>query len=251
MYVSDWFNHRIQKFDAAGNFVASWGGYGTANGSYIFPRGIEVRSDGTVVVTDSENNRIDLLTSSGSFVQSIKPSGTQTKFLRPHQTAVSPNGTYWVADTGNNRIVRIDAAGTVVQNWNNGNTITAPRGIAVDENGDVYVANSGNYRIEKYSVTGTRLAILATNGTGPGQVKNPYGLRIVGTGANALLLVADRGNNRIQVFRLDGTPVTRFGTVGSGNGQLQQPQGVARNPLTGEIAVADFTNNRLSVWSTT
>ena len=42
MFAVDWFNHRIQKFDAAGNFLLAFGGYGFPNGSFIFPRGVTV-----------------------------------------------------------------------------------------------------------------------------------------------------------------------------------------------------------------
>jgi DNA-binding beta-propeller fold protein YncE len=49
---------------------------------------------------------------------------------------------------------------------------------------------------------------------------------------------------------LDGTPLGTFGVPGTGNGQFNSPRGMDRNPLTGEIAVADFMNNRLSIWTT-
>ena len=51
-------------------------------------------------------------------------------------------------------------------------------------------------------------------------------------------------------MKLDGTPTGSFGSAGSGDGQFSSPHGMDRNPLTGEIAVADFMNNRLSIWKT-
>ena len=170
--------------------------------------------------------------------------------------AIAPDGTYWVADTGNNRVVHISASGcpnacTVLHTWNASGTLNQPRGIAVDASGLVYVSTGGNHRVRKFSVTGAQQGVdLATQGSGPTNVQGPYGLRIVGTGANAMLLIADAGNNRIVAMTLTGTAITTFGTVGSGNGQFSSPRGVDRNPLTGEIAVADFLNNRLSIWTT-
>ena len=246
MYATDWFNHRIQKFNANGTFVDDWGGYGTPNGSYIFPRGIAVRGDGTVVVTDSENNRIDLLQPSGTFIRSFKPVGDT--FLRPHQTAIAGDGTYWVADTGKNRLLQLsdNGNGTAAILRTIGN-ITSPRGVAVDASGNVYVTSGGTVR--KIAPGGTSTT-LATTGGGDTQVRSPYGLRIVGSGASAQLLIADRGNHRVLVLTLTGQYVTQFGGAGSGDGQFTFPQGMDRNPLTGAIAVADFGNNRLSVWAT-
>ena len=67
-------------------------------------------------------------------------------------------------------------------------------------------------------------------------------------GLHAKLYVADAGNNRILVLSAAGAAIGSFGTAGSGNGQLSQPHGVAVNAATGDVAVADFANNRLSIW---
>lgn len=245
LYAVDWFNHRIEKFDAAGNFVLAWGGYGSPDGSLIFPRDVTVTPDGaTVVVTDSENNRIDLFTPSGAFVKSVKPA-SGTALLRPHQTALAPDGTYWVADTGNNRAIHLSATGTVLGTIG---SLTAPRGIAVDASGNVYVANGTGNTVVKYSSAGALLATLATSGTGATKVKGPYGLHLTNNAVSQRLYIADAGNNRILVLSTSGAAIGSFGTAGSGDGQLNQPHGVAVSAATGDVAVADFANNRLSIW---
>ena len=37
VYVSDWFNHHIQKFTSEGVFVSKWGTEGTGDGQFIQP----------------------------------------------------------------------------------------------------------------------------------------------------------------------------------------------------------------------
>jgi DNA-binding beta-propeller fold protein YncE len=253
LYTVDWFNHRIQKFDADGTFDRQWGGYSSKPGSLIFPRGVAVAADGTVVVTDSENNRIDLFTPAGVFVRSVKPASGPALF-RPYQTAPAVDGSFWVADSGNNRVVHLGATGAVIGTFNDNGAMAAPRGIALGANGSVYVANATSSTVVRFSPDGTKLATLATVGSGPTQVKSPHGLRIAGE----RLFVADAGNDRVVVLGTGvqgdppgppgGQPIGTFGTTGNNAGQFDDPRGVAVDPTDGDIAVADFANNRISVW---
>jgi DNA-binding beta-propeller fold protein YncE len=249
LYAADWFNHRIQKFDANGNFVTAWGGYGQPNGSLIFPRGIVVSPTGDVVVTDSENNRIDVFTSSGTFVKSVKPP-TGTTLSRPHQTALDGTGGYWIADTNNNRVLHLSSTGAVLANFPITGTAanSKPEGIAVDTDGSVLVSNTANNRVERYSSAGALLGTAAANGTGANQVKTPGGLLVTGAGQSRRLWIADKGNNRVVVQDSTGGLEVAFGSAGSGAGQFTQPRGVAVDPTDGDIAVADFGNNRISLW---
>ena len=45
VYVSDWFNHRIQKFTSEGVFVSKWGMEGTVDGQFIQPATVAVASE--------------------------------------------------------------------------------------------------------------------------------------------------------------------------------------------------------------
>ena len=63
VYVSDRYNHRIQKFDSSGNFLLKWGSFGTGDGQFARPRGNAVDSSGNVYVVDAYNHRIQKFTS--------------------------------------------------------------------------------------------------------------------------------------------------------------------------------------------
>jgi DNA-binding beta-propeller fold protein YncE len=241
LYAVDWFNHRINKYDPSGNFTLSWGGYGAPNGSLIFPRAVTVTPDGlTVVVTDSENNRIDLFSNGGTFLGSVKPT-TGTALLRPHQTALAPDGSYWIADTGNNRALHLGSGGNVMGTIG---SLNGPRGIAVDASNNVYIANGTGNTVTKYSSAGTLLTTLATSGAGATNVKGPYGLQLSG----GRLYVADAGNNRVLVLNPAGGAIGSFGTTGAAPGQFSSPRSVAISSA-GAVAVADFVNNRISIWN--
>jgi DNA-binding beta-propeller fold protein YncE len=56
--VADTWNHRIQKFDSNGNFIAKWGSLGSGDGEFDSPCGVAVDTQGFVYVADEDNHRI-------------------------------------------------------------------------------------------------------------------------------------------------------------------------------------------------
>ncbi|HNO35915.1 MAG TPA: 6-bladed beta-propeller, partial [Nitrospira sp.] len=58
VYVTDTGNHRLEKFDREGNFIAQWGGFGGGDGQFNFPYGIVVDPRGSVFAVDSGNTRV-------------------------------------------------------------------------------------------------------------------------------------------------------------------------------------------------
>ncbi len=253
LYVADHYNSRVEEFDPSGAFAGQVGGEGTPLGSFNFPRGVTVLPStstmwaGDVVVGDSENNRLQIF-APASFagdaygtppVAALVPTGS--RFLRPQQISVSPlDGSLWIADTNNGKILNLDLHGTVLHSWTaQGNT--RPAGVVVDASGNVYVAGK---TIAAYSPTGALERVVAPSGTAPGDVRGADGMAISNS---SVLYVADTLNNRVDEFDLSTQQSASFGTVGSGNGQLNQPCMVAVGP-TGQIAVTDFGNNRVSLW---
>jgi DNA-binding beta-propeller fold protein YncE len=243
LYVSDMFNQRLEKY--SGGIWTATGQFGGGNGSMQNPRGISVSPDGsTLILTNSEDERIDLFkTSDLSFKQSITP--VCGKMFFPHQTAYDQvDNTYWIADTNNSRILEVDTSGNCLQNWNVGGTLKAPRGIAWDGT-NVWVADSQAGQVLSCTPAGSCVVVAKRFGT-PTKLSSPWNLTIAGGN----VWIADEGAAKIAVMTLTGTPVFTFGGPGSNPslGQFTSPRSVAVNPISGQIAVADFGANLISLW---
>jgi sugar lactone lactonase YvrE len=72
VYVLDSGNHRIQKFDLEGNFLASFGRHGQGPGEFQYPQSIDIDSEGNIYVADSGNQKIHILKPDGTFDKDIK-----------------------------------------------------------------------------------------------------------------------------------------------------------------------------------
>ncbi len=140
VYVTDVWNHRVQKFDNNLTFVAKWGSFvnlsdpGAASDAQVDskfygPRGVAVGPDGNVYVTDTGNKRVLIFTPDGQFARKIDSAMSPTKkspdypFSKPGEMnepiglTVDNTGNVYVADSVNKRIQKWDSKGTFVTQW--------------------------------------------------------------------------------------------------------------------------------------
>ena len=113
LYVADTYNHRVRKVDTSGR-ISTIAGTGTAGftgdggpgtaAQLNEPRGLWLDSGGQLYIADSANNRIRLLSASGTISTIAGDGGTQ-QLQRPSAVTVGSDGVY-IADTGNHRVVR-------------------------------------------------------------------------------------------------------------------------------------------------
>jgi DNA-binding beta-propeller fold protein YncE len=157
VYVADFGNHRIQKFDGSGRFVTAWGRAGNADGEFNSnrgPAGIAVDHAGRVYVADEGSHRIQRFDRSGAFVAKWGTYGQRNgEFYSPMGVAVDNAGHVYVADTDNNRIQKFEALvpmeGTVLRDQQG--IVAAPvvlRNQATGMTARTQTDRAGNYRFD-------------------------------------------------------------------------------------------------------
>jgi DNA-binding beta-propeller fold protein YncE len=269
IFVADYFNDRIQRFDGRGTFETKWGQTGAANGQFNNPYSVAVDDEGNVYVADSSNDRIQKFSSDGAFITKWGSSGTGNyQFDLPIGIAVYGSSEVFVSDWFNDRVMRFSTTGTYQLQWGTtcdtsvaGETgcdgdFNHPWAIAVDPSHNVYVADAHNDRIQKFTATGVFLlrwgSTCDTSASGidgcDGMFQTPSGIAI---DADGNVYVADHYNDRIQVFDSSGNFLTKWGRHDAGPdpdpGKFYYPNGVAVSD-SGVIYVADGSNYRIQMF---
>jgi DNA-binding beta-propeller fold protein YncE len=157
MYIADGYgNARVHRYSRDRTHLCSWGGPGGAPGEFCLPHGIAVGPDGTVVVADRENSRLQFFSPDGAFLREW------TDVARPCQVLVDAVGRVYVAELGfragmwpgttapspdapGGRISVFDRGGRLLARWGGGSNpcgpgdFFAPHDLCLDSRGDLYV----------------------------------------------------------------------------------------------------------------
>ncbi len=254
VYVCDTGNHRIQKFDSRGNFIMTWGSYGSGNGQFEYPSGVALDANGNIYVADSGNNRVQIFDNTGIFLRNIEGSiGVNDQLTGPTSVAVDANGNVYVDDWGEDtfgRMLVFDNTGTFVRFEGEGVTpIYGDRGIAVDANGNVYAADGidRDDRVLVFDNTGTLVRSIQNFNSGLWEE-----ISGVAVDASGNLYVADDAYGwpfgRVQVFDNTGNFKATFGSYGTGDGQFLLAEGVATNASGTIVYVTDIDNNNVQAF---
>ncbi|HEY4246827.1 MAG TPA: matrixin family metalloprotease [Lacunisphaera sp.] len=194
LYVADATNNTVRKITSTGvvtTLAGSAGVAGTADGSgsaarFNHPTGLTIDSSGNIYVSDSTNNTIRKITSSGTVTTlaglagvmgAADGTGNGALFNNPGGLSVDGSGNIYVADTGNSAVRKITPTGVVrllaglpgVAGLKDGTGSDAwlnqPKDVAVDSGGSVYVADTGNATIRKITSTGVVTTLSLTQGS--------------------------------------------------------------------------------------
>ncbi len=176
IYILDSGNHRIQKFDANGKYLATFGRQGEGPGEFQYPMSIDINKEGYLYISNPQNQRIQILKPNGTEFTTIpmheNPAG-KTKLFRSGQMLMTEGQGFISFGTGDEeknkelpKLLKVlDSEGKVSKDFGEkrdykdfllnrmGNQIH----FAIDKNDFIYVAFDYQNRIEKYSPEGKLL----------------------------------------------------------------------------------------------
>ncbi len=111
LWVVDSCNHRIQRFDISETpprLIDIWGEPGSDRGQFYYPYGLAIASDGTVLVIEYKNNRLQRLTPDGKWIASWGGPGFLAGQLnQPWGLVVDSLDRVHLLDSNNHRVQRI------------------------------------------------------------------------------------------------------------------------------------------------
>lgn len=253
LYAVDWWNQRIEKFEADGTYQFEWGRRGTKQepGSINFAWDAAVDpASGNVFVANRESHEIEVFAPNGDYVTRWGTRGTTDgKLTFPQGVAFDPtDGSLLVADSGNDRIQRFDILPSGQGEWvatyggpgSAPGEFDVPTEIAVADDGTIWVADTRNYRIQRRDPGGGWTAF--TQATGDTTTfKLPWGVSV---GPDGSIWVADTGRGRIVKMSADGMLSYAADGPSLGLGPVDGPFDVAFGPA-GEIYVSLVWDNRI------
>lgn len=94
----------VKVFSATGSYLSTLAGWGTGTGQVSKPWGVCVGADGSVIVADTEDSRVETWAATGAFRWTQSAGGTNGPMLRPRDVGIGVDGRVYVADTDNSRI---------------------------------------------------------------------------------------------------------------------------------------------------
>ena len=231
VYISDEWLNRVTRYDSEGKFRQKWGTPGSGDGELNRPSGLAFDSQENLYVVDSMNHRVQRFSKDGKFLGKWGSFGSGPgQFSRPWGITVDGKDEVYVADWENHRVQKFSADGAFLAQYGHGpgsgtGELDHPTDVAVDEDGDVYVVDWPNNRVQIYDSSGEFLTSLI----GDSQQLSKWAQMVVD--ANPDFFKARR---RVPSL----APEWRF----------CMPTGIAYEPATRRIMVADTQRGRLQIY---
>ena len=178
IYVSDGYvNSRVAKFDKHGNWMKSWGTYGTEPGQLRLPHNMQVDGDGIVYVADRSNRRIQVFNSDGDLLRIMHLNAPYDKTRHPvlgnlranppDETApwtlcISNGSTQYLfaSDQEPGRVYKMTLEGKILGMFGESGRQLGQfnwvHGISCRSEDTLYIADMNNWRVQKVLLNQTK-----------------------------------------------------------------------------------------------
>lgn len=241
-YVADTFNHRIQVFDARGEFQFTFGREGQAEGDFKEPNDLLVAPNNKLYVLDTWNHRVQVFDLKGGFQYMF-----QASLFGPRGIACDREGHLYVTDTGNGMVKVFSPQGDLIRQWgrrgSGENELLEPVGIDVNDRGEVFVSDNGNQRIVVFDAGGRRIRSWSVAEQASPTPGNERHLRISPGG---LILLSDPMGGQILIYEQSGQFVGIIAREGTIRAPVNFPVGLAFNPQSHDLAYCEQRLNRMA-----
>ena len=182
------------------NLVRRFGKTGTEVGQFNNPSGVSVDGDDRIIVSDTNNDRIQVFSSDGKFLFKFGDEGDE--ILDSPYYAVYNKDRFLVSDTDNHCIKAYDSGGVFLYKFGlEGSELGAfnhPSGLAIYKHDMILVCDYHNDRMQLFKMDGTFVTSFGRMGNGLGQLSWPEDVTVLHDGT---VIVCECENRRLQVFR--------------------------------------------------
>jgi hypothetical protein len=147
-----YWHSRVVKYDADGEYLMEWGELGTGPGQFDLVHGVAVDREQRVYVGDRTNNRIQIFTAEGEFIEEWPDVSD------PVGIFIDESESVWVISARLNRLLKYDREGRLLYHFGAyGGTrggfpggLSRPHQLDVDEEGNLYVASWDGGWVDKF-----------------------------------------------------------------------------------------------------
>ena len=150
MYVTDGYgNSRVHRYSPEGELIQSWGNPGAGEGEFDVPHDVWVHRDNRVFVVDRQNNRLQIFTAEGEFLEEWGD------FVMPCSIYIDADDLVYVSELGA-RMSILDIEGNLISRWGGVKSdapgyFIGPHCAWADSHGDLYVGESlSGKRVQKF-----------------------------------------------------------------------------------------------------
>ena len=141
IFVADGYgNSSVHHFSASGNHIDSFGSPGSSAGEFRVPHSVRVSVDGRIYVADRENNRVQIFSPDGEFIEEW------TDFKKPMGIHIDTAGIVYVTD----QVPRLSILTLDGQLLARGRTFEQAHNVYTDSAGNIYGADVAHHRIQVF-----------------------------------------------------------------------------------------------------